>query len=147
MFFLPFGFGFGFLFIILGILLVPFVLFLLTLQNTLKAIAPQNRRLEPELVWLMFIPFFNLVWQFIVVIRIADSIKADLESRQIHTYDKPTLGIGLAHCILLVCFWFPFAGIAGLICTIVYWVKVYDYKKMFEVPYKGMNDSRIFNNL
>jgi len=66
------------------------VLFLLHLQGLLKAIAPVNRRMEPGMVWLLFIPLFNIVWIFIVVDRIAQSIGAEYTSRGLLIEPKPT---------------------------------------------------------
>jgi len=47
--------------IILALFLVPGIFFLLTLQNTLKVISPENRKMQPSNVWLMFIPLFNII--------------------------------------------------------------------------------------
>jgi len=57
------------------IFLIPTILFLLTLQNTLKRVCKKNRMIEPGQVWLNLIPLFNIVWQFIMINRIADSLK------------------------------------------------------------------------
>ena len=55
-----------------GILLViiPYIFFLLALQKTLKVISPENRKMPPGNVWLMFIPIFNIFWQFIMAGRL-----------------------------------------------------------------------------
>ncbi len=91
-------------------------------------------------------PFFNLYWQFIVIGRIADSIKMELatttfsfENESTPVTDnqsleaRPTYSIGIAYC---VCFCFsiiPIVGfsgsLAGMICWIIYWVKLVQYKK------------------
>ena len=68
------NFGPGFQFLFLALFLIPAIFFLLTLQNTLKAISEENRKMPPANVWLMFIPLFNIVWQFIMVDRIAHSL-------------------------------------------------------------------------
>jgi hypothetical protein len=47
--------------------LVALILFLIAQQNTLEAIQPQNRKMQPGEMWLQLIPLFNLIWQFIVV--------------------------------------------------------------------------------
>lgn len=114
-----------------GLLIVPYVFFLLTLQNTLNAISTENRRMPPSNVWLMFIPLFNLVWQFIMVDHIANSIKAECERLSIASNEKkPTYGIGLAWNICSVCFFIPFAPLASLVLWIIYWVKVNEYKNL-----------------
>ena len=118
--------------IVLGIVfIVPYVFFLLTLQNTLLAISPENRKMPPSNVWLMFIPLFNLVWQFIMVTNIAESIKAECVRLNISVNErKPTAGIGLAWNICSVCFFIPFAPLASLVLLIIYWVKVNEYKNL-----------------
>jgi hypothetical protein len=115
------------------ILIIPFVFYLITLQKTLEAISPENRKMAPGQVWLLFIPLFNLIWQFIVVNSIADSIAAECRKLNITTNEaRPTAGIGIAKCVLSVCGLIPYLGslcsVASIICWIIYWVKVAEYK-------------------
>jgi heme/copper-type cytochrome/quinol oxidase subunit 2 len=95
-------------FIVFGVVLIPGIFFLLTQQNTLKEIHPQNRTMSPGEVWLQLIPLFNIVWSFIVVSRIAESLKRELASQAsfsfetsadnspYQTEEKPTYQIGMA---------------------------------------------------
>lgn len=129
----------------LSIFLVPAVLFLVSQQNTLKAIQPHNRLMQPGEVWLQLIPLFGLVWQFIVVKRIAESLEREFESWKgdsfladveaialSDVYKRPTYDIGMAYCILICLSVIPFLGsfasIAALICWIIYWVRLVEYK-------------------
>ena len=119
--------------VIFGISLIPMIFFLLTLQNTLNAISFENRKLEPGLVWLSLIPLFGMVWQFIMVDRMAGSLQAEFAKRGMATEEaRPGNSIGLAYCILFCCSLIPFLGyvtsIAGLICWIIYWIRINDYK-------------------
>ena len=119
--------------VIFGISLIPMIFFLLTLQNTLNAISFENRKMEPGLVWLSLIPLFGLVWQFIIVDRMAGSLQAEFAKREMATEEaRPGNSIGLVYCILFCCSLIPFVGyitsIAGLICWIIYWIKINDYK-------------------
>ena len=59
------------------ILLIPLIFFLVTQQNTLEAIQPENRTISPGEVWLQLIPLFNFVWCFIVVNRVSESINRE----------------------------------------------------------------------
>lgn len=132
----------GFIFIVLLLALIPAIFFLLTLQKTLKAIAYESRLMQPGQVWLLLIPLFNLVWIFITVIRISDSIKNECERLNIAVNEtRPTYGIGLAMSILYIAGSglyqsriIQIAGtllsLAGVICWIIYWVKVNDYRKL-----------------
>lgn len=121
-----------FQFVFLGLFLVPAILFLLTLQNTLKAISPESRKMPPSNVWLMCIPLFNIVWQFIMVDKIAQSISAECVRLNIPVKEnKPTYNIGLAWNICNLLFFIPILGaLGGLIMFILYWVKVNEFKNL-----------------
>jgi len=139
----------------IGLLLafvIPAILFILSQQNTLRVISPENRKMSPGAVWLQLIPFFGVVWQFIVVIRIAHSISKEMTSKigesildnsqvQIkETDESPTYTIGIAYCILTTLgfiinyttMYSPsnlrlFGSIfflTGMVCWIIYWVRL-----------------------
>jgi hypothetical protein len=73
---------------------------------------------------LNLIPLFNIVWQFITVSRIAESLRREFRSRGWHRggedYGK---GLGMASCALRLCGVIPLIGtflsIAGFICGII----------------------------
>lgn len=139
-----------FIFLFLLLFLIPAIFFLITQQNTLKAIQLQNRSMSPGEVWLQLIPVFMLVWQFVVVRRIADSIRKELnsnttfsfEENQDHTMyeggERPTYQIGIAYSILITLSVIPYPAIKGLlslagtICWIIYWVKLAQYKNKIQ---------------
>lgn len=129
-----YGYGIGFSLFFLILFLIPAIFFLLTLQNTLKAISVENRRMPPGNVWLLFIPLFNIIWQFIVVDKIAQSIAAECARLNIPVTDsKPTYGIGLAWNICNFLTIIPIiGGLASLVTFIIYWVKVSEYKKLIQ---------------
>jgi hypothetical protein len=144
------------LFVLFGIILTICILYLLTLQNTLKAISPQNRKMEPGMVWLLLIPLFNIVWQFIVVNRLSVSIESEYTSRGLTCKSRPTYNIGLAFsilsCINLVLYRSTALGsivsLAVVVCWIIYWVQVNDYKKELQrMAPADYVDSEIFGNL
>ena len=128
------------------------IFFLISQQNLLKAIKPENRRILPTMVWLQLIPVFNLGWQFFVVERIADSIRNEMIDRNsnsisstansaymAHAVSRPTSDLGYSFCFLgvvgLVGFFLVailiFAGVAAMVCWIIYWVEISDYKNKF----------------
>lgn len=140
------GYMFGFVLGLFVIFLIPAIFFLISQQNILKAIQPQNRTMSPGEVWLQLIPIFNFVWCFIVVNRIAESIRRELTSRigfsfeenqspvsYYESTEKPTQQVGIAMCVLYCCGIIPVIGvaarIAALVCWIVYWVKLGQYRK------------------
>ena len=120
-----------FFFIIIALL--PQIFYLINMQNTLKAVRPHNRKMEPGQVWLMLIPLFGLVWQFIMVNKMADSLKAEFAERKINVgEDRPGVNLGITYCILLCCSIIPFLGVlaalGGLVVWIIYWVKIAEFK-------------------
>ena len=139
-------------------LLIPAIFFMLTQQNTLKALKPGNRLMKPGLVWLQLIPLFGQVWQFLVVTRIADSIRKEIASggedsilgfsnvSAVEEHGKrPTFAIGITYCFLIdigfiIARLFPheppgiaiiigLGSLAGMICWVVYWVQLAQYKR------------------
>ena len=122
-------------FLLLGFFIVPAVFFVITLQNTLKAISPENRKMPFGNVWLLCIPVFNFYWQFIVVNKIAQSIAAECERLGIPVKEtKPTFHLGLSWNICYLLFLIPliklWAGIALTLTWIIYWIKVNQYRKL-----------------
>jgi hypothetical protein len=123
----------GFLLFFLFAYLIIHILFLLTLQNTLKEISPENRFMRPGQVWLSLIPLFGLIWTFLMVGYIADSIRSEYVKRNLaSSHDRPTYGIGMAYAILSVCSVIPYLGdlaaFGVIICWIIYWVKVNEHR-------------------
>ena len=142
-----------FLFLFVGLfllgILVVYIFFLIEQQNLLKVIQPENRLMKPGEVWLQLIPLFNFVWQFIVVIRISDSIQREYASWEndnvlglpdaqvAHVLNtRPTYEIGIAYCVLNCCQLIPlvrtFAGIAGVVCWIIYWVRLVEFRRSIQ---------------
>ena len=119
------------LFTLLALVLLPTIFYLLTLQKTLEEVSPENTVMPAGQVWLILIPLFGAIWSFIVVERIANSLEAEFAQRGMEVDEKrPGYSVGIAYCVLNILFFVPFAGIAGLVCWIIYWVKVNDYKNM-----------------
>jgi hypothetical protein len=85
------------------------------------------------MVWLMLIPLFNLVWHFFVVKNVSESIKS-WAAENGKTVDDAAYTIGLIACIANCCGLIPIinllAGPAGLVCFIIWWVKVAGFNKL-----------------
>ena len=116
--------------------LIPEIFFLLNLQNTLRRVRQENRRMVPGYVWLILIPLVGLGWFIYVVVKVADSLRAEYETRGWPAAGDFGYGVGLAAGILniaaVVWQWLPgqveylwWALMAGwLVCWIIYWVKI-----------------------
>jgi hypothetical protein len=55
--------------------------FLIALGRALRRVGPENRRMEPGMVWLNLIPIFNLVWVTVTVERVAESLRNEFRER------------------------------------------------------------------
>jgi hypothetical protein len=105
--------------IVFAILLLPAIFYMGTLQKALNRCSPECRAMKPGMVWLLLIPLFNIVWQFIVVLNMAKSLAAEFQKRGMAEDPNPGQTLGLVMCIgNLLC------GPVGLICWIIYWVKI-----------------------
>lgn len=123
------------IFICLGLVLIPAIFYIVTLQSTFNTISAENRKMSSSNVWLLLVPLFGIVWHFIVVDNLATSINAEAKSKDIKIAEpRPAYNIGLAMCILNCLFFIPgvnfFTGTAALICWILYWVKIAGYKNI-----------------
>lgn len=126
-------------------ILVPFIFYLVTLQRTLAAIAIESRMMHPGQVWLLLVPLFNIVWQFIVISRMADSIKHECLRLNIPVgEERPTFALGLTMTLLylgslvlnqssILPLLGSAASLAALVCWIIYWVKINRYRNLIIV--------------
>ena len=108
-----------------------FVFYCRTLQQTLRAAAPPNQRMPPWQAWLLLIPVFNIVFWFIAAARIADTIRAEAESRSFVVHARPTYAVGVALAITSALSYLPqlrlVAGLGCVVCWILHWVQVAEW--------------------
>ena len=136
---------------ILGVYLFINILYILTLRNTFKAISVPNRTMSPNNTWLLLIPVFNLVWSFIVVNNLSESIRKESTVKSFPLAEaNPANGTGIAMSVLRCTTVIPvlgfLSGIAAVVCWIIYWVQISNYKKAIQsAPHNGADkDSLIF---
>ena len=81
--------------------LLPAIFYLISLQKALERCAPQCRTMPPGQVWLLLIPLFGLVWHFIIVERMASSLRNEFVRRRMPLADpEPGKALGIAMCVL-----------------------------------------------
>jgi hypothetical protein len=133
----------GLVFLAIGV--VVGVFYCLTLQKALTRCSPENRAMAPGMVWLLFIPLFNLVWQFIVVINVAKSLGAEFKKRNIAVEADPGKMLGIIAGVLGI---IPSVGglfglnpqigglfgLGALVCFIIYWVKIAGFSNKLATP-------------
>jgi hypothetical protein len=122
------------------------VLFLLTLSRALQQCRPRNRTMEPGQVWLNLIPCFSLVWMFITVNRIAESLDNEFYDRRLRGDGDFGKTIGTIYCVCNVLGFVPYVnsitGIVGLVCFIIYWVKIAGYSRQLREEEGGTLEDR-----
>ena len=104
-----------------------------------KAVPAQFRQMDPNLVWLMLIPLFNLVWNFFVFPKLSKSYELAFQAQGDSSAGNCNAGLALALAITWACVIVPcigmFAGLAALVILIIYLVKMFDLKaKLASAP-------------
>jgi hypothetical protein len=131
--------GIGIL-ILLGIFLLPWFFFLMNLQALLNNVSPENRRMPPGQVWLNFIPVWQLGWFIYTVVKVRDSLNAEFKTRTWYADGDMGYNVGLTAGVLWIASffigWIPFLGwvlpLAGVVCWIIYWLKMSDLKNRLD---------------
>ncbi|SEN23720.1 hypothetical protein SAMN05216436_11386 [bacterium A37T11] len=124
----------------LGIITVLiWVFYANTVRKVIRLIAPENRFLKPDQVWLLVIPLFNIYWNFVVARRLADSLTNEFFDRKIAEEESPGKIAGIRYAIFFLLCNIPLPGIISLtffllavIYFVAYWVKVYNFKLLLE---------------
>lgn len=122
-----------FVLIAMAIGIAVIVFYILTMQKALNLAGPRHQKMNPGLVWLMLIPLVNLVWHFFVVKNVSESVKSWAAEKGVEVGDA-SYTIGLIACIANCCGLIPvlnlLAGPVGLVCFIIWWVKVAGLNKL-----------------
>lgn len=144
---------------LIGMLVVG-ILFLLTISRTLRLVDYNNRLVQPDQVWLLLIPLFNLYWIFVLTRNVSYSIRNQFRDRGVAVPPKPTYALGLTFSIASLLSTFSswsflveipqlVSSVLGLVATvawIAYWVSLSDYKRQLgKLPPK--EESLIFGNI
>ncbi len=125
----------------LPLFLLPAIFYILTLSRALTKCSAASITIEPGMLWLLLVPFVNLVWHFFVVIGMAKSLGNEFRARNISNADpEPGQSIGIAMCVCGACGIIPllglFAALAYLILWIVYWAKIAEFSRILDqVPF------------
>ncbi|MGA2753781.1 MAG: hypothetical protein ABSE53_08435 [Terracidiphilus sp.] len=117
--------------------LVVGIFYILTLSGALKRCSPIVRTMQPGAVWLLLVPFVNLIWHFFVVLALAQSLGNEFRVRKVPGVEpEPGKSIGIAMCICGVCAIIPIlgilAGLAQLVLWIMYWSKIAGFSRMLD---------------
>lgn len=125
------------LFVFAGFIVVT-IFYILTLSRALSKCSAAARTIQPGMLWLLLIPFFNLIWNFFVVLGMAKSLGNEFRIRGTQAAEaEPGKSIGIAMAICAVCAVIPIVGIvAGLgyfVVWIIYWVKIAEFSRKLDM--------------
>lgn len=125
--------GLIFLLVVAGFLVLA-IFYLSSLSKLLGKCSPAARTMQPAMVWLMFIPVFNIVWHFFVVLAIATTVANEYRLRNLAPPERePGKAIGISMCVCAACSFIPFLGIltglAHFVLWILYWIKVNEFSR------------------
>jgi hypothetical protein len=131
-------------FLVVGIAITVAILW--ALYSCYDRIPAQHRQMEPWQVWLLLIPCFNLVWNFMVFPNLSKSFASYF--RSVGRYDVGDCGeqVGLWYAICAALSVIPLvnyiAGPASLILLIIFLVKALTLKG--QIPAEGLGYEKGF---
>lgn len=116
---------------------VVLIIWLVIMNKALDQTSHDLRRMEPNSVWLCFIPVFGFVWQYFVVNAVGEAIAKELLARNLYPKEeKPAYGIGLTACILMSIIIVPYVGVTvaiiGLVLMVMHAVKISEYNQVLQ---------------
>jgi hypothetical protein len=114
-----------------------YVLYILTLSRVLNKCSESSRTIQPGTLWLLLIPFVNLIWHFFVVLGMAKSLGNEFRSRNmLNVEPEPGKSIGIGMCVCGACAVIPLlgflAGLAHIVLLIIYWIKINEYSRLLD---------------
>jgi hypothetical protein len=129
--------GLLFLGVLFAVLITPAILYILTLSRALNKCAFSSRTIQPGTLWLLLIPLVNLIWHFVVVNGMAQSLGNEFRTRNLTSTDpEPGKSIGIAMCVCGACGLIPLlgilAGIAYLVLWVIYWLKIAEFSRRLD---------------
>lgn len=117
------GYFFG---TVIGIII--FIFFLISLHKAAKVVNPENRHIQPGMVWLNLIPLVSHVWLFFTATWLSKGLRAEASDHEIEEVGDAHKGLGITFATLNLTMLIPvvnlFALIPYFVVWIVYWVKI-----------------------
>ncbi|MFB8791527.1 MAG: hypothetical protein U7123_22475 [Potamolinea sp.] len=95
-----------------------------SLQKCLSLIQPSCQAMNPKMVWLIFVPFYNIVEDFFIILNVSRSIEQEAQINQrlgvVNSFGRVS---GFGWCIAQVASLFPsLLGEAASFIALFFWV-------------------------
>ena len=111
-------------FVVIGLagIIASVVFYCLILHKCWSLIPTDLAKTTPsKAVGFLFIPFFNLYWNFVAYYGLAQAINIETRRKKISD-KKVNEGLCIAYCILICCTIIPYVGVLASIAAIVIWI-------------------------
>jgi hypothetical protein len=113
----------------LGLMLLPRIFYLISMQRAVARCDPSARSIPPGLVWLAMVPLLSMVWDFVVVVAVGRSLGNEYARRNRPlAYSFPGLGFGISFCVLNLLIWIPLINMVAVpvavVLWLIFWVKI-----------------------
>lgn len=94
------------------------------LQSCLNRIPVEHRQMDPNGVWLLLVPCFNIVWIFFVCVKLARSFKSYFDAQNVTDVGNGGYSLSLVYCVstwvatFLICV-MPIPGIMPIAAAVL----------------------------
>jgi len=78
------------------------IFYCLTMQKALSRVAPEHRTMEPGMVWLYLIPCLDIIWLFMIAIRVPESLGNEFRARGRDDGSDYGKGIGITSAVVML---------------------------------------------
>ena len=120
--------------VLCGLIYIPLIFYILTLQRALEAVDQTMRPVAPGLVWLLLIPLFNFIWIFFLVVWITKGFEKMWQAGRLTTQTSAGFGVGIAYGVCWALCLIPGLNlllmIPALVLWILHWVQVHQARKL-----------------
>jgi hypothetical protein len=121
-------------FILFLIIIIPCVLYLWTLKETILACSKRNRTISPNMVWLVLIPLVGAIFYILFIIEVSNTLSKEYLMRGLPDNSRSLKKLGITLFIFQLLGAIPIVGyffvVVGIILLIIYWVKINKSKNL-----------------
>lgn len=129
------GIGMTAILAILAAVLIPKILYFLTLQRVMNKLSPANKPFAGELIWIGLIPGVGDVWYLVYVALLSNALQKDYTAvGQVNNGAMPiAIGLIVAAVLCVVPLVNLIAVLALFVLWIIHWVKMTEYNRRLPV--------------
>ncbi len=87
----------------LGVVILFTVLWCNSMERALRACDPSSRKMQMGQSWIIFVPLFGFIWQFVAVNRVSESLATEYHLRGWKSDEgRPGIETGLIACVVIL---------------------------------------------